>query len=189
MTATERIPFACLELLCCPDCSNPVRRIWAACTRIGTGRLSDPYPQGTRHCCTIRLLHNPFGHHRLGARFCLNIPYDCNGDRRIFIGQSQDKRFQIGNDCDRQDTSWPIGRCSSSEVLNQPLLPVFEFTCQIICLNGIFRRRLGRPLCRATPGRPATIRQQPPPAAASARRRGAMATARAHSPVCGPDRS
>ena len=40
----------------------------------------------------------PFGHPRLGARFCLNIPYDRNGDRRIFIGQSQYKRFQIGKD-------------------------------------------------------------------------------------------
>ena len=55
----------------------------------------------------------------------------------VFIGQSQDKLFQIGNDCDKQDTNWPIWRCSSSEVLNQPPLPVFEFTGQNICLNGI----------------------------------------------------
>ena len=29
-TATERIPFACLERRYGPDCSNPVRRTWAA---------------------------------------------------------------------------------------------------------------------------------------------------------------
>ena len=76
------------------------------------------------------LLHNPpetgsqvadgtFGHRDRAATFCLNIPDDHNRDRRVFIGQNQDKRFQIGNDCDRQDTNRPIGRCSSSEVLNQ----------------------------------------------------------------------
>ena len=47
--------FACPELRCGPDCSKSVRRIWSACTRLGTGRLSDPYPQGTRHCCTSRM--------------------------------------------------------------------------------------------------------------------------------------
>ena len=130
----------------------------------------------------------PIGHRSLAAKICLNIPDDCNRDSRVFIGQSQDKRFQIGKNCDWQHINRLIGCCSDLEVLNQPLLPVFEFTCQIICLNGIFRRRLGRQLCRATPGRPATIRQQPP-APASAGRRGAMATARARSPVCGPDRS
>ena len=49
-TATERIPFACLKRRYGPNCSNPVRRIWAACTTIGSGRSGDPYPQGTRHC-------------------------------------------------------------------------------------------------------------------------------------------
>ena len=60
----------------------------------------------------------PFGHHdRIWeARFCLNIPDDRNRDRRVFIGQSQDKGSQIRKDCDGPDKNWPIVGCSSSEL-------------------------------------------------------------------------
>ena len=51
--------------------------------------------------------------------------------------QSQNKRFQIGKDCDQQHTNWPIGCCSVSEVINQQPLPALEFTGQNISLNGI----------------------------------------------------
>ena len=79
----------------------------------------------------------PFRHRDRAARFCLNIPDDRNRDRRVFIGQNQDKRSQIRKDCDGQDTNWPIVGCLSSEVLNQLLLSFFKFTGQNICLNGI----------------------------------------------------
>ena len=78
-----------------------------------------------------------FGHRKLAARFCLNIPDDSNRDSRVFNGLRQDKRLQICKDCDGQDINWPIVGCSSSEELNQLLLSFFKFTGQNISLNGI----------------------------------------------------
>ena len=55
----ERIPYACLERRCCPDCSNPRKGIWSAWTRQRTYRLSYSCSQGTCHCCTSCLGLDP----------------------------------------------------------------------------------------------------------------------------------